>query len=557
MKKVKIYINNLNRFIEAEKDTLLTDAIKQNNLPIEMPCNGMGICGVCSLNIRPLDNKYAFQKVLSCYHHVDKDIEIEFLPVDEEIMKTADEIVGESDISESSNINVNIAIDVGTTGVSISFIDNEINEVFASKSFLNPQVKYGNDLISRIDFVSKGIENMDIARNDLLNKISDIILETLDNESIKNIEKVIFSANTTMLHIIYGANPYSISVYPYTASFLDKQTLTNADVKLPVPDSSEIILLPSASSYIGSDVVSGIYYTKLNERTDRSLFIDVGTNGEIVMNIDGKLYGSSAAAGPAFEGMNIECGSRATEGAIESFRIYNDEFVVSIIHKNGSEELVLNPDFTNLNIDSIDLSDTNSADNSEAACSSLDSSSKDYRYNKTAHIDPKSICGSGLIDLVAELLRNDIILDSGRFNKDMPEQFKSKFKDKKFYITDKVYISQKDIRQVQLAKAAISTGIKILLKDLNLEINNIDEVIIAGSFGYHLNAENLLRVGIVPKEYKNTMSFVGNTSLKGAIEACKNTDALSSMDRIAKNIEVSELSLRDDFQEVFVNEMSF
>lgn len=529
MKKVKIYINNLNRFIEAEKNTLLTDAIKQNNLPIEMPCNGMGICGVCSLNIRPLDNKYAFQKVLSCYHHVDKDIEIEFLPVDEEIMKTADEIVGESDISESSNINVNIAIDVGTTGVSISFIDNEINEVFASKSFLNPQVKYGNDLISRIDFVSKGIENMDIARNDLLNKISDIILETLDNESIKNIEKVIFSANTTMLHIIYGANPYSISVYPYTASFLDKQTLTNADVKLPVPDSSEIILLPSASSYIGSDVVSGIYYTKLNERTDRSLFIDVGTNGEIVMNIDGKLYGSSAAAGPAFEGMNIECGSRATEDAIESFRIYNDEFVVSIIHSDSSQEIVLGPN------------------------------DKKYASDIVAEpiIEPKSICGSGLIDLVAELLRNDIILDSGRFNKDMPEQFKSKFKDKKFYITDKVYISQKDIRQVQLAKAAISTGIKILLKDLNLEINNIDEVIIAGSFGYHLNAENLLRVGIVPKEYKNTMSFVGNTSLKGAIEACKNTDALSSMDRIAKNIEVSELSLRDDFQEVFVKEMSF
>lgn len=523
--KVKIYIKNLNRFIEADKDTLLTDALKQNDLPIEMPCNGMGICGVCSLNIRPLNNKYSFQKVLSCFYHVDKDIEIEFLPVNEEMIKTADEIFDELSIATES---VSIAIDVGTTGVSMNFIDNKTDSVFASKSFLNPQVKYGNDLISRIDFVSRDIDNMDIARNSLFDKISDMILETLDDQSIKNIKKVVFSANTTMLHIIYGANPYSISVYPFKAAFLEKQTLNNKDVKLPVPDSTEIILLPSASSYIGSDVVSGVYYTKMHERKDRSILIDVGTNGEIVINIDCKLYGSSAAAGPAFEGMDIECGSRATEGAIEKFKIVDGKFLLSVIHSECSSEIVLNTE-----IESQDLKDLHTP------------------------MDIKSICGSGLIDIVSELLKNNIVMDSGRFNKDMPEHFKANFNDKKFHITDKVYISQKDIRQVQLAKAAISSGIKILLNDLSLSISDIDEVIVAGSFGYHLDPYNLLRVGIIPKEYENAISFAGNTSLKGAVLACKNGDAIDMMSCIAKNISVSELSLRDDFQDIFVREMKF
>ena len=492
----KIYIHNLDKFIEGKSGRLLKDIIIENGLPLEMPCGGNGICGGCALNIRPLGNKYGFKTIFPCSHLLEKDIEIEYLKVPDEELKSVDKDVdGDSDSSDE----ISVAVDIGTTGVTIDFLDLEIEDPLAVRSFLNPQVQYGNDLISRIDYIGGSQEKLDKVKNVLLDKLTEVI----DDLGKGKVKEAVFAANTTMLHIIAGENPYGIAVYPYQPVFLESRKYKPGEFH---GWDFDVTLLPSASAYIGSDIISGIFATEFYKRKDSSLFIDIGTNGEIVMNINGEMKAVSASAGPAFEGMNIECGSRAVTGAVESIKIKdNGEFKVSTI---GDTE-------------------------------------------------PKTICGSGLIDIASELLKAGIVEESGRFTKDSDNPLFDKMKDKKFYITDKVYLSQKDIRQIQLAKAAISAGIKILLEAFKKDINDLDEVIVAGSFGYHLNKESVLVTGIIPKEFKGKISSVGNSSLLGAVKTCYEPEYVDIMDEIAKDIDVIELSLRDDFQDVFVKEMKF
>ncbi|MDO5707216.1 MAG: ASKHA domain-containing protein [Andreesenia angusta] len=496
----KIYINNLDLTIEGKSGKMLCDIITENDLPLEMPCGGRGICGGCAINIRPLGNKYGYKSVIPCRYLLEKDIEIEYLNMNKEDLKS---IEINSDKNNIEITEVSIAVDIGTTVVTMKFLNSDNDEIIGTKSFLNPQTAYGNDLISRIDYISDCEIRLRYLKDILIDEIKLEIKNFIKKTKIKNI---VFSANTTMLHILAGENPYPLSIHPYKPVFLESRKMSAKDLFGDRKKKYDIYFLPSASAYIGSDIVSGIYSTNFYNSNTPSLFIDIGTNGEIVMNIDGNLKAVSTSAGPALEGMNIDCGSRAIEGAIERFHIDTD---------------------------------------------------KSFKIESINSSDPKSICGSGIIDIIAEFLRNGIIEASGRFNKNMDEVFLKNLKDKKFYITDEIYISQKDIRQVQLAKGAIAAGIKILLNEYGKNINSIENIIIAGSFGYHINKDNMVFIGLIPKEYTGEIEVVGNSSVNGAIEACKDPDIINQMDEIAKKIDVLELSLRDDFQDYFVREMSF
>ena len=473
--------------IEVKKGTLLSDAIRLMEERVETPCNCMGICKKCQVEVRgSLSSREEIEEELpegvrlACITRVMGDAEV-FSLKEGELKVSEEDMEVHVDTQEVGRV---LAIDVGTTGVSARLIDLSEGKIAGSYSGLNYQSEYGADVLSRITYCIQN--NVSDLQRAILKQIRDIVGE------VGGADRIAVAGNTTMQHLIYGEDPRSLAVSPYKPVFTEEKTF---DI-----DGIETVLLPNASSYVGADIVSGVAAVKLEERNN-CLFIDIGTNGEMVLSMDGKLYGTSTAAGPAFEGMNIECGMRAGEGAIEGFEI-GDEFTIKTIGTSS----------------------------------------------------PRGICGSGLMDIMSEFVKHKIVLKSGKFNPRMKAELKEKLRDKKYYITEDIYLSQGDIRQIQLAKGAIAAGVKLLLSKAEKDISDIDEVIIAGSFGYHLNPESILRIGIIPG-YRGELTFAGNTSLLGCIGYLTNKDMRIKIRKTT--IDVMELSKSAEFQDVFVKELQF
>ncbi len=505
-----------NIIVEAVEGTRLIDFIRMAGLKAETPCSCIGICGKCKVKAYgKLSSKSEEEEKhtkepdtrLACMAKVLGDVEVKLISAGENL-KTINRgysIEVKADYAEKGALGA--AVDIGTTGISVYLVDLENGRVLDRISDLNPQTEYGGDVLSRITYAIKGEKGLETLSKCIRDKISNMLKKAVHKDyNLKDIYKVVISANTTMLHLFLGVSPESIAKAPYKAVFLDKKDFKAEELGIDIRNEGTITLLPSASAYVGSDILSGIVAVDFQNKIKPSLFIDIGTNGEIVVIKDGKMAASSTAAGPALEGMNISCGLRAEAGAIDSFNIaeeYNIAFTTI-----GDKEA-------------------------------------------------KGICGSGLLDIAASLVNRNIILKSGRFNKNLPEKLAYRLVDKKFYITEEIYISQNDIRQIQLAKAAIASGIIMLLKELNIDIEDIEEIVIAGAFGYHLNSESIKTIGLIPQGFKGKINFVGNSSVEGARLALINEQKLREMSKIKENMKVVELSVKQEFQDYFVKEISF
>lgn len=565
----------------CEKGKTILQCIRENKMNLETPCNGNGFCGKCKVkaigNLSELtkeESKFINEEEnerLACIAKIQGEVLIEFLklekslktinrgysievPIDsvikkytikniekdstpyienteilnlEPISSSIYEHIGKYENKEINNIEVvaynnkiidiglnheiknilAVAIDIGTTGISSYLINVESGEILNKNSSLNPQTQFGGDVLTRITYCMENPNGVKELQDSIIEEINKIILTLIgDSYFLDNIYNVTIAANTTMLHLLLGVSPVSLAKAPYRSVFLNKMEINCKDIGININKNGMLTILPSASSYIGADIISGAVACNFHSKNNKSVFIDIGTNGEMLALNKNQIVATSTAAGPALEGMNIDCGCRAEKGAIESFYI--------------DENLKLN--YTTI-------------DNSE----------------------PIGICGSGLIDITAALINNNIILKSGKFRKDLPSILADKIKDKKFYITEKIYISQKDIRQIQLAKAAIATGIKLLLKELKLNIEEIEEIYIAGAFGYHINGESIKTIGLIPKGFKGKIIFLGNTSIEGARLSIINKEILESMEKLKRNIKVLELSTSDQFQNQFIKELSF
>ncbi len=521
--KVVIKFPQLGKKIQVEAGTKLIEAIRKCGLSLETPCNCVGLCGKCKVKafgkLSPISKEEAAfineENVrLACTAEVQGDVDIEFF----ESFKTLKTINRGYSINAEANSEIRnknkdrerlygVAFDIGTTGLSAYLMDLRSGEVLNIASALNPQTEYGGDVISRITFCMENEDGAHILANSIRKKLNHIIGQLLkDLINREEIYVVTVSANTTMLHLLAEENPESIAKAPYKAVFLDKQEHLGKDLGLEINEKGMVILLPSASAYVGADIISGIVATDFINKKNNSIFIDIGTNGEIVANCNGVLVAASTAAGPALEGMNISCGLRAINGAIDKFHI-DDEYNIT--------------------------------------------------YSTIGREKAKGICGSGLMDIAAALVSFGIVEKSGRFNPKMHEKFKERLIDKKFYITEEIYVSQKDIRQIQLAKGAISAGIIMILKELNIKIEDIDEVVIAGAFGYHIDAESIKIISLIPKGFNGLISFVGNSSAEGAALAAINDGILNKIIDIKEKLRVIELSTKDDFQEHFISELNF
>jgi uncharacterized 2Fe-2S/4Fe-4S cluster protein (DUF4445 family) len=560
-KNVSVNFINRNKTVNIEAGSTILDAARLAGIVVESPCNGIGTCGKCKVFVKNLkDSKIVTKEsrhklsdadiaagyVLACQTAVYEDTEVETIDtashnkslkilsegqsfvyaIKSDIKKKfdgkntsvyiADELVGSEDGDTESQI-YGLSVDIGTTTVVVALINVITGEEITSASALNPQSLYAQDVLTRIKFASNA-DGLKIMFDGITEEINKMIKTAAEEAGINPlyIYEVVYSGNTTMIHLACNTDPSSIGRYPYTPVLYGGNTV-RADI-LNISPFGLIYLPPIISSYVGPDITSGVLAAQLAKKDNTTLFIDIGTNGEMVMTNKGKMSATSTAAGPAFEGMNITCGMRAGNGALELFEI-DDDYNVS--------------------------------------------------FNTIGGAEPTGICGSGLLDIVGELVNVGIIGANGKFvSKDkhgITDEKKLKLLDyieirdgkPVFKITDNIFLSQKDVREVQLAKGAVRAGIEALMLSLNISVDEVDEVEIAGSFGYHLREKSLINIGLLPRDFEGKVSFVGNTSKTGGKAFLLNTDFRAEFVDLVNEIDSVELSNRDDFQKIFVNALNF
>jgi uncharacterized 2Fe-2S/4Fe-4S cluster protein (DUF4445 family) len=424
----------------------------------------------------------------------------------------------------TENLNFAVAIDIGTTTVVAALLDMNTGKQIACGGMLNPQVKFGDDVLSRINAQNQSDKNLKSLQREIITACNKLINELCRTYDVKNenIYSVSIAGNTVMENLLLGTPVRALGEIPFISPFCKSLRFSASELGLTVNSSAEIYIFPIIGGFVGGDIVSGLVASRLDERINPTVFVDVGTNGEIVLLYKGELFAASAAAGPAFEGARIESGMRAAAGAIEKVIIQDGNVLINVI-KN---------------------------------------------------VEAKGICGSALIDAAAELLRCGIIDDTGRIlaPDECPDGtaqsllnriVKSKNGDTcDFLLTPpeakrKIFLTQKDIRELQLASGAIRTAINILLKKVGLPPEEIDSVLIAGGFGYFIRRAHAKRIGLIPNLPDAKIRFIGNSSLEGAKAVLFSRERMKYSEGIAAKVKYVEVSLDPEFQMEFANAMMF
>jgi uncharacterized 2Fe-2S/4Fe-4S cluster protein (DUF4445 family) len=481
---IEAFING--KKYQAQSGQTILELARLNGEKIESPCNGNGTCGKCKAIVDG-------ETVLACAYHIEKPIEIKIPSKELEnnsirILRAG--VSAPVELKPSHDTGYGAVVDIGTTTLVVSLIDLSSRKEIGTESRINPQTAIAQDVLSRISFAYEP-EGLRSLQDQVVGVITEI-LGNLAGIEASSIREVVYSGNTAMLHLACGADPESLGQYPYDLNLECGRSIPAEALGV----SGNLYLPPVISAFVGADITAGILASRLYEQKLTTLFIDIGTNGEMVIAKDGELAATSTAAGPAFEGMNIDCGMRAANGAIEKF--------------------AFNPDGS-------------------------------FSYEVIGDIEPIGICGSGLLDIVAELVRTKRVGKSGRFAD----------KKKQFDITEKVRLTQSDIRQVQLAKGAIRSGIDALLKAINVGLTDVERVEIAGSFGYHLSERSLLNIKLLPEEFAGKIHFVGNTAMEGGIAFLLNTDLRGVMADVAARVKRIELANDARFQQEFIGALNF
>ena len=404
-----------------------------------------------------------------------------------------------------------IAIDIGTTTVAMELIDLKNAKIISKVADVNSQVKFGFDVMSRIAFTFENPEGLSTLQKSIVDTLNTVINKLLDESKIKreDIAELVVSANTTMCHILLGESVESLGKFPFLPRFTEVKRACVKDIGIDLD--ATLITLPHISGFLGSDIVSGVYVSGICDDKEKNiLFIDIGTNGEMLLKTDNNLLATSCAIGPALEGMNISCGIRAGIGAIDDFHI-----------------------------DEADIS-----------------------YTTIGNTEPIGICGSGVLAMVRELLKAGFINKMGAIDKkclDSNHSFiKADNSGKPFIkINDNLYFTAKDIRQVQLAKGAILSGIRALIKKAGIETCDITRVCIAGQFGKYISMDSFFGVGLLSKEFEGKVEYLGNTSLTGAYMALLDKNAIEYMTEISVETEFFELSKLEEYEKIFAKALRF
>jgi len=418
-----------------------------------------------------------------------------------------------------------LALDIGTTTMVLALVDLLDGRELGSASMINPQVAQGLDVLSRIAYAQEhGQEGLDALQTAVVEGIEELALELCRDYGISpaNIYNLIVAANTTMIHLLLGLAPDSLGFIPFAPTLTRGLSFKGQEIGLRTLATARVSTLPSVSAYIGADIVAGAQVCGLKHCRENVLFIDIGTNGEVILASHGKLVSCSCAAGPAFEGMNIHQGMRAADGAIEDLALIWDQ----------------------------------------------ESSDLDIRLKIIGETSPTGLCGSGILAAVREMLQIGLVRPDGRLlkademaeadpRKDLLLEFNGKPAVRLTREPDQVIITQKDIRQVQLAKGAVLSAIRALLAKTGLAMEDLDRVIVAGQFGAYLPVESLTGCGIIPVELGDKIEYAGNTSKVGAYMALMSQVVRAEMETLAGEIDYFELGGVENYDRLFAAAMKF
>lgn len=577
MKKYNVEFINQNISVKANEGTTLAKVCDEAGFSLDLVCGGKGTCGKCKILIEINNEKSV---VLACRTKICGDLSV-YLTEDDykrtaNILKTATDegctfntslkkiykdkktiknecrdeflrdchidvlrtfselinrenckgitfIIYENEIidvqpNDTTNFLYGAAVDIGTTTSVLYVYDMNTGSLINAYADLNKQISAGADVISRINYAASQAG---------LNELNGRIMLTLNNlvqraefeiPNLKeNLYNITLCGNSTMQHLFLGLRPDSLGISPFACITTDYVEVYGRDIDLKCPDRCKIIFLPLLGGFVGADTTAVLL--TIDDDNKERLIIDLGTNGEIAAGSANKYYVASTACGPAFEGGSIECGMIGTDGAVEHVRIENNQVLLEVI---GDTE-------------------------------------------------PAGICGSGIVDAVYELLKNNIIDKTGRMlSNDEYKQLKpySTLSERLVEINNinsfvlyegnnkAVYINQKDIRQVQLAKSSIYSGCMAILNAYGKSIECLDEIIAAGAFGSSMNVHNAMYIGLLPKAL-NKIKFIGNGAGKGASMFLLDRGMREKCNKIVDNSAHYELADDENFKEGYINNINF
>ncbi|MFC1792594.1 ASKHA domain-containing protein [Planctomycetota bacterium] len=508
----------------------LIEAAGQGGIILNTVCGGKGTCKKCLVYLEP-DSR----KVFACRHRIESDLTVT-IPAESRYFEQR--ILTEG-IDAGSRIQPDIyqkylpeepaapvfglAVDLGTTTVVTRLIDMTGGQCLATEAVLNPQTRFGDDVVSRIAYAQTG-EEFDELNKAIIDCINDLTAKLCKKAAIElnDIYEMCIAGNTTMNHIFLKLPITQLGQAPYEAYSLDAHNVSPAKLGLQMNPAGNIYTVENIAGFVGADTTAVALAVDIDSAEEMTLIVDIGTNGEIVLGTKDKLYAASCAAGPALEGARITCGSRACDGAIEAVVINDDNIDLDVI----------------------------------GSC------------------PPRSICGSGLIDAVAVMLDLGIIDVTGRFTDPgtlegkLPPAIFSRIieqNDEPAFILAQaensneqpVFLSQKDIRQMQLAKGAIRAGIKLLQQKIGLEDSDIKKILLAGAFGNYIRRSSALRIGLLPVVETERIRFIGNAAAAGAQMILLSQRCRDQARELARKIEYVEIAHEPDFQMTFAESMSF
>ncbi len=407
-----------------------------------------------------------------------------------------------------------IAFDVGTTTLVGTLMNLRTGMAAAVHSTLNGQAPFGADVISRISHAMNGpdsVRELQAAVLATMNQVTQQLYRDAGVSPDRTYEAVVVG-NVTMLHLLFGIDPAPIAVMPFAPAFMEPVAVSAAEVGLDIHPHGYVQTLPGLGAYVGADIVAGVLATGVAREEKMRVFVDVGTNGEIVLGNAQRTLATAAPAGPAFEGSQIKCGMRATDGAIEGVTL-TDRVELQVI---GGD------------------------------------------------VKPIGICGSGLVDAVAQMLLSGLLDHSGRMRSrdevphhPLADRLIEVEGIRAFLLADGVFLSQRDVRELQFAKGSIATGIRVLMDILGLHERDIDEILLGGSFGSYLNPESAKIIGLVPAVDVDRIIAVGNSAGEGAKIALLSYRERQVAFELPSRLEYIELSGRTDFNDTFVEVLQF
>lgn len=527
--------------VRAEKGESILELALANGVAVDSPCSGNGTCGKCRMRLisgavemerSPRLSKDDYRELwrLACQSRVSgdavflvpaaasafkTDIRTADLGSPEELARyehSIDALFSAGMERGCAESGVGVAMDIGTTTVTAAMLDLASGKVLSKASLGNGQIQYGADVINRI-IQSSRTGGRDKLRRAVLDETAIPIFDRLCADafrSAEDIKRVVIAGNTTMEHLFVGANAETIRLEPYEPEFLELCGKTAGELRIPADPAAPVILAPNVGSYVGGDITAGVLASRLWDSEELTLFIDLGTNGELVFGNSEYMLCCACSAGPAFEGGDISCGMRATDGAIEDVTI-DPETLTPTLSVIGEGR-------------------------------------------------PAGLCGSGLIAVISELFRCGAISAKGRFIKEDPRIRYDEYGGASYVVAyahesatgHDIELDESDLDNFIRAKAAIFSAVRTMLKSLDMTVEDVDRVILAGGIGSGIDIEKAISIGMLPKLPPEKYSYIGNSSLTGACAMLLSDAAEEKTFELGRSMTYIELSTEAGYMDEFV-----